>query len=90
VDDEPVHIYKYCKTAHATLFKLSDKVVQVHFIDGTELILNVNLRSVVYLFPKKAENENKSKHTNEASLRCKPKEDAFEILCIHLDRALNR
>ncbi len=43
---------KWAKTHHAILFRLSNKVVQVNFKDGTEIVLSSETREVTYVSKK--------------------------------------
>jgi len=45
----PVYVKKWLKTKHATMFRLSSKVVQVIFQDHTEIILSSELKIVTYV-----------------------------------------
>jgi polo-like kinase 1 len=44
-----VYIKKWLQTDHATIFRLSDKTVQIRFTDMTEMVLSSGLRTVAYL-----------------------------------------
>lgn len=44
-----VYVKKWMRTAHATMFRLSNKIVQVNFKDHTEILLNSESRIVTYV-----------------------------------------
>ena len=44
-----VYVKKWMKTKHAILFRLSNKIVQVSFLDQTEIILSSETKIVTYL-----------------------------------------
>ena len=44
-----VYVKKWMKTKHAILFRLSNKIVQVSFLDQTEIILNSETKVVTYM-----------------------------------------
>lgn len=44
-----VYVKKWMKTNHATMFRLSNKIVQVNFKDRTEILLNSESRQVTYV-----------------------------------------
>lgn len=44
-----VYVRKWFKTRNATLFRLSNKTVQVNFTDKTEIILNSEDKLVTYV-----------------------------------------
>ena len=44
-----VYVKKWMKTKHAILFRLSNKIVQVSFLDQTEIILSSETKIVAYL-----------------------------------------
>lgn len=46
---EPIYVKKWLRTRHATMFRLSNKVVQVNFQDNTEIVLSSETKSVSYL-----------------------------------------
>jgi polo-like kinase 1 len=46
--DTDVYVKRWLKTRHAVIFRLSNKVVQVHFQDDTEIILSSEARLVTY------------------------------------------
>ena len=46
---EPIYVKKGLRTRHATMFRLSNKVVQVNFQDNTEIVLSSETKSVSYL-----------------------------------------
>jgi polo-like kinase 1 len=46
--EKDVYVKRWLKTRHAIIFRLSNKVVQVHFHDGTEIILSSEARLVTY------------------------------------------
>lgn len=48
VYEKDVYVKRWLKTRHAVIFRLSNKVVQVHFHDGTEIILSSEARLVTY------------------------------------------
>ena len=43
------YIKKWIMTSHATIFRLSTKVVQVYFLDKSELILNADSRHLIFI-----------------------------------------
>jgi hypothetical protein len=45
----PVHMKCWVKTPHALVFRLSNKTIQVHFNDGTEVLLDSRARCVTYV-----------------------------------------
>ena len=49
--DEKQYVYvkKWMKTKHAILFRLSNKIVQVSFLDQTEIILSSETKIVTYM-----------------------------------------
>ena len=44
-----VYVKKWMRTSHATMFRLSNKIVQVNFKDRTEILLNSESRFVTYV-----------------------------------------
>lgn len=44
-----VYVKKWMRTNHALLFRLSNKIVQINFVDKTELILSSLSKNVTYL-----------------------------------------
>lgn len=44
-----VYLKKWMKTKHASLLRLSNKVVQVAFLDNTEIILSSESKQVTYV-----------------------------------------
>mmetsp|Transcript_12033 Transcript_12033/g.33840 ORF Transcript_12033/g.33840 Transcript_12033/m.33840 type:complete len:934 (-) Transcript_12033:498-3299(-) len=44
-----VYVKKWLKTKHAIIFRMSNKVIQVDFNDGTEIILSSEMQSVTYV-----------------------------------------
>jgi len=44
-----VYVKKWMKTPHAIIFRLSNKTIQVHFNDATEIVLSSDTRSVTYV-----------------------------------------
>ena len=44
-----VYVKKWMRTNHATMFRLSNKIVQVNFKDHTEILLNSESRFVTYV-----------------------------------------
>ena len=44
-----VYVKKWMKTKHASLFRLSNKIVQVSFLDQTEIILSSETKIVTYM-----------------------------------------
>ena len=50
-----IYVKKWLKTKHAILFRLSNKIVQVNFMDKTEVILSIEKKNVTYV-NKKGEN----------------------------------
>lgn len=44
-----VYVKKWMQTEHATVFRLSDKTVQIRFLDKTELILSTELKTVAFI-----------------------------------------
>eukprot|EP00743_Colponemidia_sp_Colp-15_P006246 GILK01006720.1.p1 GENE.GILK01006720.1~~GILK01006720.1.p1 ORF type:complete len:776 (-),score=140.89 GILK01006720.1:210-2465(-) len=46
---EMPYVKKWMRTRHAVMFRLSNKIVQVNFLDQTEIILSSENRSVVYV-----------------------------------------
>jgi polo-like kinase 1 len=46
--EKDVYVKRWLKTRHAVIFRLSNKVVQVHFQDDTEIILSSEARLVTY------------------------------------------
>lgn len=44
-----VYVKKWMRTSHATMFRLSNKIVQVNFKDRTEILLNSESRYVTYV-----------------------------------------
>ena len=44
-----VYVKKWMKTKHAILFRLSNKIVQVSFLDQTEIILSSETKIVTYM-----------------------------------------
>lgn len=44
-----VYVKKWMRTSHATMFRLSNKIVQVNFKDHTEILLNSESRIVTYV-----------------------------------------
>ena len=51
-----VYVKKWMKTKHAILFRLSNKIVQVCFLDQTEIILSSETKIVTYLDKKGVRN----------------------------------
>ena len=53
--DEKQYVYvkKWMKTKHAILFRLSNKIVQVSFLDQTEIILSSETKIVTYMDKKR-------------------------------------
>jgi len=51
-----IYVKKWLKTKHAIMFRLSNKIVQVNFQDGTEIILSSESKVVTYV-NKKAERQ---------------------------------
>ena len=49
VESSQVYVKKWMQTEHATVFRLSDKTVQIRFLDKTELILSTELKTVAFL-----------------------------------------
>ena len=47
--NEIVYVKKWLQTEHATVFRLSDKTVQIRFLDKTELVLSTELKSVAFI-----------------------------------------
>ena len=45
----PVHVKRWVKTPHALVFRLSNKTIQVHFNDATEVLLDSRARCVTYV-----------------------------------------
>ena len=45
----PVYVKKWCRTKHAILFRLNNKVVQVCFQDNTEIIICSDSRLVTFV-----------------------------------------
>ena len=43
-----MYIKKWLKTKHATMFRLSNKIIQVDFEDKTRIVLNSNQQMVYY------------------------------------------
>ena len=43
------YVKKWIMTSHATIFRLSNKVVQVYFLDKSEMILNADSRHLVFI-----------------------------------------
>lgn len=66
-----VYVKKWLKTSHATIFRLSTKIIQVHFKDNTEILLNTESRCVTYV-NKKGERSgmpiNKALESNDAEM----------------------
>jgi len=54
---DTVYVKKWLKTKHATMFRLSNKIVQMNFTDKTEIILSSENKIVTYL-NKKGERSN--------------------------------
>ena len=48
-----VYVKKWMKTKHAILFRLSNKIVQVSFLDQTEIILSSETKVVTYMDKKR-------------------------------------
>lgn len=48
-DEEQVYLKKWLLTDHAVIFRLSNKVVQIRFVDKSELLLSNNTKTVVYI-----------------------------------------
>ena len=48
-DDNDTYVRKWLKTKHAVIFRLSNKVIQVDFNDGTEIMLSSEMQSVTYV-----------------------------------------
>eukprot|EP00238_Polyblepharides_amylifera_P011958 CAMPEP_0196597372 /NCGR_PEP_ID=MMETSP1081-20130531/90999_1 /TAXON_ID=36882 /ORGANISM="Pyramimonas amylifera, Strain CCMP720" /LENGTH=198 /DNA_ID=CAMNT_0041922743 /DNA_START=132 /DNA_END=728 /DNA_ORIENTATION=+ len=46
---ESVFVRKWLKTSHAIIFRLSNKTIQVHFNDSTEIVLSSESRTVTYV-----------------------------------------
>jgi len=57
VNQSTVYVKKWIKTRNATMFRLSNKVVQMNFADKTELILNSDNKLVTFV-NKKGERSN--------------------------------
>jgi len=49
LSESEIYIKKWVKTKNATMFRLSNKIVQVNFTDKTELILNSENKVVTYM-----------------------------------------
>ena len=49
ISSDVVYVKKWMKTRHATLFRLSNKVVQVNFEDGSEIAMSSVSKKVSYL-----------------------------------------
>jgi polo-like kinase 1 len=47
--NEMVFVKKWMQTEHATVFRLSDKTVQIRFLDKTELVLSTELKTVAFI-----------------------------------------
>jgi polo-like kinase 1 len=47
--DQIVYVKKWLRTKHAIVFRLNVKAIQAIFLDSTELLLNVESRTVVYI-----------------------------------------
>ena len=47
--NEIVYVKKWLQTDHATVFRLSDKTVQVRFLDKTELVLSTEFKTVAFI-----------------------------------------
>ncbi len=47
--DTGIYVKKWLKTKHAIMFRLSNKIVQVNFQDGTEIILSSESKVVTYV-----------------------------------------
>ncbi len=45
----PVYVKKWMRTRHAIMFRLSNKLVQVNFLDHTEIVLSSETREVTYV-----------------------------------------
>ena len=56
-DKNYVYVKKWIRTKHAILFRLSNKIVQVCFLDSTELILRSDTKQITYV-NKKNERKN--------------------------------
>jgi len=57
LSENDIYIKKWVKTKNATMFRLSNKIVQVNFTDKTELIMNSENKVVTYV-NKKGERSN--------------------------------
>jgi len=55
--NEVVFVKKWMKTKHAILFRLSNKVVQVNFEDGSQIVMSCVSKKVSFL-DKKGERSN--------------------------------
>lgn len=44
-----VYVKKWVKTRHALLFRLSNKIVQVNFMDKTEIIISSENKLLTYV-----------------------------------------
>lgn len=58
-----VYVKKWVRTKHAVMFRLINKIVQVNFLDHTEIILSSETRMVTYVNKK---GERKSYHLSQA------------------------
>ena len=47
--ENAIYVKKWLKTKHAIMFRLSNKIVQVNFQDGTEIILSSESKVVTYV-----------------------------------------
>ena len=47
--NEIVYVKKWLQTDYATAFRLSDKTVQIRFLDKTELVLSTELKTVAFI-----------------------------------------
>ena len=47
--ESAIYVKKWLKTKHAIMFRLSNKIVQVNFQDGTEIILSSESKVVTYV-----------------------------------------
>ena len=50
---DPVYVKKWMRTKYAIMFRLSNKIVQVNFLDHTEIILSSESRVVTYVNKKR-------------------------------------
>mmetsp|Transcript_39499 Transcript_39499/g.29176 ORF Transcript_39499/g.29176 Transcript_39499/m.29176 type:complete len:81 (+) Transcript_39499:1441-1683(+) len=47
--EAPIYLKKWMRTRHALLFRLSNKIVQVSFEDGSEIVMASTSKKVSYL-----------------------------------------